>query len=426
MSKKIVIVGTGFSSLIASIIVISKGYKPIVLDCSSNIHHKKIYTKKNYLKYNFFFGGLSNFWGGAINKVGDFDKKNPLNTKILSKYYSFVDQLFDQLGKNDNYSSYFKLNKNIINNKQSNLSFLKKKNFIIGSSRIAISKKKPFKANSIFLKLYRSKKLILDKNFKVKKFIETKNKVKLYSYTKKQIICDKVFLGSGPYGSAKIIMNSLKEIKKVCIKENTINFGIMLLREKVSFKNNNPFCDFFITKINNENYHNQIYYPKSKFLKKLKKNYIYYFLFQILNKLFKDRVIIIFNYMNMNNSKEYIIRKYGASNIIVNKLSIKNYLKTVKKDLKKIFENYKPFFIFFKNSKFGESNHCGSTFPLNIKKSFKTTDNFGRLKNMKNVHLIDSSVLPTLPTNTLTYTLMANSAKITDSSLRSKKNNLKY
>ena len=41
----------------------------------------------------------------------------------------------------------------------------------------------------------------------------------------------------------------------------------------------------------------------------------------------------------------------------------------------------------------------------------------GRIKCYKHIHIIDSSSLPILPTNTITYTLMAHSARITENSL---------
>ena len=121
------IIGTGFSSLISAIIAISKGYKPIILESSSNSKRKVGIYKKNYFYNSNFFGGLSNFWGGAISKTDKADKKNIYNNKKFLKYFLIVDKLFKQYGKKDKYSEYFNLNTNLILSKQKNINIIKKK-----------------------------------------------------------------------------------------------------------------------------------------------------------------------------------------------------------------------------------------------------------------------------------------------------------
>ena len=114
--------------------------------------------KKNYFYNSNFFGGLSNFWGGAISKTDKADKKNIYNNKKFLKYFLIVDKLFKQYGKKDKYSEYFNLNTNLILSKQKNINIIKKKKIIFGSSRIAINKKKLFNTREIFLKLFKEKK----------------------------------------------------------------------------------------------------------------------------------------------------------------------------------------------------------------------------------------------------------------------------
>ena len=159
MKKKIVIIGTGFSSLMATIITVSKGYKPLILD-----HDQKTYLNTNHLRNSYLtkssnFGGLSNFWGGAISKIDTKLNKYCLNSKKLNKFYKIIDNLFNQLGKNDQYSKYFSLKKNIIKNNQVTLKVEDHKNLIFGSSRIALSNNKLFSTKNILLKLLKKKKI---------------------------------------------------------------------------------------------------------------------------------------------------------------------------------------------------------------------------------------------------------------------------
>jgi choline dehydrogenase-like flavoprotein len=51
---------------------------------------------------------------------------------------------------------------------------------------------------------------------------------------------------------------------------------------------------------------------------------------------------------------------------------------------------------------------------MSLKDNHKFSDILGRVNNLKNVHIIDSSVLPQIPISTITYTLMANAARIVD------------
>ncbi len=420
--RKIVIIGTGFSSLISAIVAVSKGYKPIILESGSNSKRTLGFYKKNYFFNSNFFGGLSNFWGGAISKTDKADKKNIYNNKEFLKYFFIVDKLFKQYGKNDSYSEYFNLNNNLILSKQKNINIVKKKKIIFGASRIAINKKKLFNTREIFFKLFKKKKIKIIFNFKVTKFEEFKNKVVIYSSNNKKIICNKLFIGAGSFNTANIFMNSYNELKKICLKENSINYALIFFRRKISFINNNSYCDFYMTKLGKENYHNQIYLLKDKFLEKIKSfSYFYYMILKLLHIIFKNKIILVFNYMGMDISKQIELTKNNkiiSIKNIISKDKKNNYYAQVKNDLKNTFKKYFPFLIILKSSNFGDSNHYGSSFPSkNSKKIPNSTDLLGRYKNLKNIHIIDSSSMPSLPTNTLTYTLMVHSARITDKSL---------
>lgn len=60
----------------------------------------------------------------------------------------------------------------------------------------------------------------------------------------------------------------------------------------------------------------------------------------------------------------------------------------------------------------GEGNHAGGSFPMKKSPSDWQTDRQGRLHGHERVHLIDSSVLPSLPAATFTYAVMANASRI--------------
>ena len=62
----------------------------------------------------------------------------------------------------------------------------------------------------------------------------------------------------------------------------------------------------------------------------------------------------------------------------------------------------------------GSSMHFGGSFPM-VKDEMvdqSNTNSFGELCQLKNVHLVDGSVLPDIPAGSFTLTIMANAYRI--------------
>jgi choline dehydrogenase-like flavoprotein len=60
----------------------------------------------------------------------------------------------------------------------------------------------------------------------------------------------------------------------------------------------------------------------------------------------------------------------------------------------------------------GRGFHTGGTFPMSKTPNGFEADLLGRPTGLRRVHLIDSSVLPSIPGTTITYTVMANAHRI--------------
>jgi choline dehydrogenase-like flavoprotein len=60
----------------------------------------------------------------------------------------------------------------------------------------------------------------------------------------------------------------------------------------------------------------------------------------------------------------------------------------------------------------GKSNHLGGTFPMRLAPGELDTDTLGRLPRWDRVHLVDASVLPSVPATTVTLSVMANAHRI--------------
>lgn len=79
---------------------------------------------------------------------------------------------------------------------------------------------------------------------------------------------------------------------------------------------------------------------------------------------------------------------------------------------------FNPLSFMLKVGKPGEGNHAGGTFPMKKTPGAWQTDSLGRLHGHERVHLVDSSVLPSIPATTFTYAVMANASRIASKSAR--------
>jgi choline dehydrogenase-like flavoprotein len=60
----------------------------------------------------------------------------------------------------------------------------------------------------------------------------------------------------------------------------------------------------------------------------------------------------------------------------------------------------------------GRGFHTGGTFPMSTKPAGFESDLLGRPAQMKRLHVIDASSLPSIAGTTITYTVMANAHRI--------------
>ena len=76
--------------------------------------------------------------------------------------------------------------------------------------------------------------------------------------------------------------------------------------------------------------------------------------------------------------------------------------------------NIKFIRFFLKKYSTGSSYHIGSSFKMNQHTDILSTDLLGRPKGNKKVSIIDSSILPSLPSNSHTFLVMSNILRITN------------
>ena len=70
--------------------------------------------------------------------------------------------------------------------------------------------------------------------------------------------------------------------------------------------------------------------------------------------------------------------------------------------------------LFTKKFKPGSSYHLGSSFKMKKIKDLFSTDILGRPHNCRKISVVDSTILPSLPSNSHTFLTMSNCYRITD------------
>ena len=246
-----------------------------------------------------------------------------------------------------------------------------------------------------------------------------------------EIFAAKIFIACGVVGTAKIVLESMELYNKPFrIKDSQYfsfpfitNFNIMDLQDV----NVNTLSELFLHIYGQNNFrvdaHMQMYGYNDLYYEIFKHKFgvvAASLLNPLITKLFK-RMMAVQGYLHSENSSEMILtlnklnNNHSKINVegVVNKntqMFIMEILTRLKKN-KKLIGGY-PIAKMLNIGLPGEGNHSGGIFPMASSPAEFETDILGRLKNWKRIHIVDSSVFPTIAPTTITLTVMANAHRI--------------
>ena len=417
-------------------------------------------TVNSIVNISLAYGGLSNLWGGAVLPVHDDDITEwPISNKDLKKYYKIVSEFMNILGEEDNLSKVFKpsyLKKyNFSLGKQMNcfyqeiLNNEKKFNnngIFFGRAKLAINPDIPlikeFPYGPIFNSALEIDKVLSHPNFEyqsnifVENFQESKSKIIINGTNKlnsKKLTyeADKLLIGCGTISSTLLLARSLNLKDSVFEAKTNSNAFFPFLRLKrtkgISKDKENNIAQLFL-EIKNKNTNNtfvhlQVYEYGDYVLEPIRRiirKFTPFFVF--FSRFILERIVIMQGMLHsdLSDTLQLKVVKYKKNwkiKIVANLNPVvrKKYLSLIK-----IINNNFSKGIAFKLGMFidppGAGNHIGGTFPMkkypNPEKN--ESDTMGRVLGLNNVHIIDASILPSLPAPTITYTIMANAARIAD------------
>tara|TARA_Y100000996_G_scaffold251781_1_gene198099 strand:+ start:1329 stop:2735 length:1407 start_codon:yes stop_codon:yes gene_type:complete len=368
--------------------------------------------------------GLLNFWGGVLQKFDPKTLNLSLNINNLDDYYS-------KISKNISISQVVNKNsqKNIYTNQEKikcNKLVEEISESIIGNSLeiiekdtiLAISQNNKEKNCNCFIgclkhKIFNTNRIDLEKNVKIINQI-----VKKIDFDKKKIITDsssqtfdKIYLNAGPYYDQKILIDSSEKSNDSIKIKDSSSFTFPIFYKGKLKKNNIDFtltnCVFCIKNKDIVLGHAQIYPPAEH----LNKSIFPYFLwnkFNFIKNVSINRLLWARCYLNDEYSQ---IKEFSNDNNI-------NYFKN-----KKIKIGQKMFFEIFKKN-LDNKNFLPINFFINSKTSSHYTGESNHVrKNIlkqdenhykKNIFFNDSLLWDNLPSQSPTFTIMANALRNTD------------
>lgn len=406
-------------------------------------------------------GGLSNVWGGAILPYRDVDIKDwPISIDDLEPHYRAITEIMPVAGLSDDLEDDFpRFGKNTSPLSPSKQAFalladlekykkqLNNDGISFGRSRLAVNS-----ASCTYCGLclrgcphdliYNS--AITLRNFKsnpnftyISKFVVNRVSENLDSITiygsmngeKTELKGGKAYLGSGAVQSAYIILNSIGDAKKDFYIKDSQYFLIPLLRYKAtksaSSEKLHTLSQIFL-ELNQfasltRSSHLQIYTFNDHYLDHFKKILgIFDFVSGPIVKILLERLLTIQGYLHSDDSstiRASLLDLNGEKKLSLEPLINRNTYKSVMSVVEILQKNRASFNGLFlpqllQYGQPGQGSHIGGFLPMQKHPNGLGSDLLGRPLFFKNLHIIDASILPTIPAQTITFTVMANAHRI--------------
>jgi len=407
-------------------------------------------------------GGLLNAWGASIlpYRQGDIEGW-PITIKDLEPHYKAVLSLMDNSITKDSLNAIFptytednrpfsmcRQGSSFLQDLENNKEILNSRGFFFGRSWLAVRFNKEQKCaycglclygcpyDCIYVPQHTLKKLSENKNFHYIKgvFVERvykKNQgVKIEARdisnsSKIDFTGSHCFLAAGVLSSTRILLSSLEAFDHSLELKHSEYFIMPLLRYKktkgVTTEELHTLAQAYIEimdeSISKNMVHLQVYGYNDLYLKLVKS------VLGPFTPIFADeilgRLLIIQGYLhsNISSSIKVSLEKGDNGRLLVEGLKKPEANKAVEKIARKLFVNRKylkaiPIPRMWRIGLPGDGNHSGGSFPMKEKPKEFETDKLGRPYGFERLHVVDSTIFPSIPATTITLTIMANSHRI--------------
>lgn len=398
---------------------------------------------------SFAKGGLSNVWGGFIERYSAADLSDwPISEIEFAPYY---DKVLPMLYGTKEYQS-SRQAMVLLENLKKNKNYLDAVGFRFAVAKLAVKFKSkneqpctycglcqhgcPFdliySARHTLDDLLKNSHFVYLKDVIVNSISEFKSHITVVAHdriTREPLIFEgsQVFSACGPIISSKLVLESRGDYNQPVKFLDSTHFMIpclMLKRVKhVEQESLHTLAQLFLKlynpQISTKEINLQIYTYMDHYTDKIKEMVgpAYPLLKFFLGPLL-DRIIIIQGHLHSNDSHSINMSIEKKTNEIHLEAVLNPHteatIKLLKKSLSKHYMELGMFPIkgMMKVSKIGKSFHYGGVMPMRINPGVQETDLFGRPYGLKRWHIVDSTIFPSIPAGSITYTVMANAYRI--------------
>jgi len=249
---------------------------------------------------------------------------------------------------------------------------------------------------------------------------------------KNYINADRIFLGSGVLSTAQIVLNSLG-LKDYALKMKDSQYFMMPFvgPKYINSDKTHSLSQIFIESNNSQvspyNIHTQLYGFNDLYEEEILSS------FGILRhipgavklaNMLSYKFYIAQSYLHSNDSEVTSLSLQQGTQHSPLKISIPSINKSKKIQINKVWSHLTKVGklggiyglpLLGRISDVGQGYHSGGTMPMSKDPIDAQSDIFGRPFSLSRVHVVDSSILPTIPSGTITLTVMANSYRIANS-----------
>jgi choline dehydrogenase-like flavoprotein len=243
---------------------------------------------------------------------------------------------------------------------------------------------------------------------------------------------DRVFLAAGVLVSTRILLESMKAYDRQVTLKNSQYFLLPILRyanvRGVSEERLHTLAQAFIEihdpSVSRNTVHLQVYTYNDLYVSALKKTFAWTapLLRPALGSIL-GRMLTVQGYLHSDCSPEIgvtLARGPEGSNLLrleVQPEKVAEADAVLRRVLRKLSDNSRslrarPVGRLLIKPAAGHGFHVGGTFPMRTHPAGFESDMLGRPAGFSRVHLVDSSVLPTIPATTITFSVMANAHRI--------------
>lgn len=417
--------------------------------------------QKTNCRMSYAQGGLGVVWGGATlpAQKEDFNEW-PFSIDRMRFHYEAVAKEIGIAGVRDNLETMFPFFGNplpvddlsqqaehICKNLTAHRQSLSKSGITYGRSRLAYRSSSlipgckkcalclsgcPFdviySATDTLRKLKKRKEFTYIEDCIVKRIEEKENIVYLHtvhSGKEKVFEGDRVFVACGPLGTLKLMSDSRVQSRDTYALHYQPYFMLPLLSLKnlntVSREKVHTMAQLFIElhdqAISDRTIHMQLYTYSPQIQSEIDRMFGRIpFLKKAVDYFITGRLLLIQGYVHASAAPAISVEKEVGKLRLhgVDERSVKVLIRQVARKLFGLSLQIGaiPLLPMLKYGLPGDGNHAGASFPMAETPTENQTDVYGRLPEFSRVHMVDSSVLSTIPAPTISYTVMANAHRI--------------